>query len=78
MMPLLRAAAKLLRISGRIIIFLILVILTLNNSHDVGFQLIPGITWNLPLILLLFIAFICGILVTLVGQLLRRRPKQIQ
>jgi uncharacterized integral membrane protein len=76
MMALLQAAAKIVRITGRAVIFLALVILALNNTQEVGFSLIPGFTWNLPLILLLFIAFATGILLTLVGGLSLRRAKR--
>ena len=76
MMALLQAAAKVLRITGRTVIFFALFILALNNTQEVGFSLVPGFTWNLPLILLLFIAFAAGILLTLVGGLSLRRTKQ--
>ncbi len=72
----LNAAFRALRIIGRILIFIFLVLLAIGNNHPVNFQLIPGIHWDLPLILVLFIAFIAGILLTLLSGLTIRRLQQ--
>jgi uncharacterized integral membrane protein len=72
----LNAAFRALRIIGRILIFIFLVLLALGNTHQVNFHLIPGINWNVPLILVLFIAFIAGILLTLLSGLTIRRLQQ--
>ena len=72
----LNAAFRALRIIGRILIFIFLVLLALGNTHQVNFQLIPGFNWNVPLILVLFIAFIVGILLTLLSGLTIRRLQQ--
>jgi uncharacterized integral membrane protein len=72
----LNAAFRVLRIIGRILIFIFLVLLALGNTHQVNFHLIPGINWDLPLILVLFIAFIAGILLTLLSGLTIRRLQQ--
>jgi uncharacterized integral membrane protein len=72
----LNAAFRALRIIGRILIFIFLVLLAIGNTHQVNFQLIPGISWDLPLILVLFIAFIAGILLTLLSGLTIRRSQQ--
>jgi len=69
----LNAAFRALRIIGRILIFIFLVLLAIGNTHQVNFQLIPGIHWDLPLILVLFIAFMAGILLTLLSGLTIRR-----
>jgi uncharacterized integral membrane protein len=72
----LNAAFRALRIIGRILIFIFLVLLALGNTHPVNFHLIPGINWDVPLILVLFIAFIVGILLTLLSGLTIRRLQQ--
>jgi uncharacterized integral membrane protein len=72
----LNAAFRALRIIGRILIFIFLVLLALGNTHPVNFHLIPGINWDVPLILVLFIAFIAGILLTLLSGLTIRRLQQ--
>lgn len=72
----LNAAFRALRIIGRILIFIFLVLLALGNTHQVNFQLIPGFNWDVPLILVLFIAFIAGILLTLLNGLTIRRFQQ--
>jgi uncharacterized integral membrane protein len=72
----LNAAFRALRIIGRILIFIFLVLLALGNTHQVNFHLIPGIHWGVPLILVLFIAFIAGILLTLLSGLTLRRLQQ--
>ena len=72
----LNAAFRVLRIIGRILIFIFLVLLALGNTHQVNFHLIPGINWDIPLILVLFIAFIAGILLTLLSGLTIRRLQQ--
>jgi uncharacterized integral membrane protein len=53
-----------------------LVLLALGNTQEISFQLIPGLTWELPLILVLFIAFVLGILLTLLSGITLRRFKQ--
>lgn len=63
----LNAALKSLRIIGRIILFTFLVLLALGNTQYISFQLIPGLVWEAPLILVLFIAFAFGILLTLLS-----------
>jgi uncharacterized integral membrane protein len=72
----LNAAFRALRIIGRILIFIFLVLLALGNTHQINFHLIPGINWDAPLILVLFIAFIAGILLTLLSGLTIRRLQQ--
>ncbi len=72
----LNAAFRVLRIIGRILIFIFLVLLALGNTHQINFHLIPGINWDVPLILVLFIAFIAGILLTLLSGLTIRRLQQ--
>jgi uncharacterized integral membrane protein len=72
----LNAAFRALRIIGRILIFIFLVLLALGNTHQINFHLIPGINWDVPLILVLFIAFIVGILLTLLSGLTIRRLQQ--
>ncbi len=72
----LNAAFRALRIIGRILIFIFLVLLALGNTHQVNFHLIPGINWDVPLILVLFVAFIAGILLTLLSGLTIRRLQQ--
>jgi uncharacterized integral membrane protein len=72
----LNAAFRALRIIGRILIFIFLVLLALGNTHQVNFHIIPGINWDVPLILVLFIAFIVGILLTLLSGLTIRRLQQ--
>jgi uncharacterized integral membrane protein len=72
----LNAAFRALRIIGRILIFIFLVLLALGNTHQVNFHIIPGINWDVPLILVLFIAFIAGILLTLLSGLTIRRLQQ--
>jgi|688.fasta_scaffold226009_2 uncharacterized integral membrane protein len=72
----LNAAFRALRIIGRILIFIFLVLLALGNTHQINFHLIPGINWDVPLILVLFIAFIAGILLTLLSGLTIRRLQQ--
>ena len=72
----LNAAFRVLRIIGRILIFIFLVLLALGNTHQVNFHLIPGINWDIPLILVLFIAFMAGILLTLLSGLTIRRSQQ--
>ncbi len=72
----LNAAFRALRIIGRIIIFILLVLLALGNTQEISFQLIPGLIWYLPLILVLFIAFVLGILLTLLSGISLRRFKQ--
>jgi len=71
----LNAAFRVLRIIGRILIFIFLVLLALGNTHQVNFHLIPGINWDIPLILVLFIAFIAVILLTLLCGLTFRRSQ---
>jgi uncharacterized integral membrane protein len=65
-----------LRIIGRLIIFIFLVFLALGNTQEITFQLIPGLSWNMPLVLILFISFILGIALTLLSGLSIRRFKQ--
>jgi uncharacterized integral membrane protein len=72
----LNAAFRALRIIGRILIFIFLVLLAIGNTHQVNFHIIPGVDWNLPLILILFIAFMAGILLTLLSGLTIRRSQQ--
>jgi len=72
----LNAALKVLRIIGRFIIFILLVLLALSNTQEINFQLIPGLSWDLPLIFVLFIAFVLGILLTLLSGVSIRRLKQ--
>jgi uncharacterized integral membrane protein len=72
----LNAALKILRIIGRFIIFILLVLLALSNTQEVNFQLLPGLSWELPLIFVLFIAFVFGILLTLLSGVSIRRFKQ--
>ena len=72
----LNAALKILRIIGRFIIFILLVLLALSNTQEVNFQLLPGLSWELPLIFILFIAFVFGILLTLLSGVSIRRLKQ--
>ena len=72
----LNAALKVLRIVGRFIIFILLVLLALSNTQEISFQLLPGLSWELPLIFVLFIAFVLGILLTLLSGVSIRRLKQ--
>ncbi len=72
----LNAAFRALRIVGRIILFILFVLLALANTQEIHFNLIPGLSWNLPLILVLFIAFVLGIFLTLLSGLSLRRFKQ--
>lgn len=72
----LNAAFKVLRIIGRLIIFIFLVLLALGNTQEITFQLVPGLSWNLPLVLVLFVAFVLGITLTLLSGLSIRRFKQ--
>ena len=72
----LNAAFRVLRIIGRILIFIFLVLLALGNTHQVNFHLIPGINWDIPLILVLFIVFMAGILLTSLSGLTIRRSQQ--
>ncbi|QWD80233.1 DUF1049 domain-containing protein [Polynucleobacter sp. MWH-Spelu-300-X4] len=72
----LNAALKVLRIVGRFIIFILLVLLALSNTQEIHFQLLPGLSWELPLIFVLFIAFVLGILLTLLSGVSIRRLKQ--
>ncbi|MEO0048250.1 MAG: hypothetical protein RLZZ410_1209 [Pseudomonadota bacterium] len=72
----LNAALKVLRTIGRIIIFILLVLLALGNTQEITFQLIPGLAWELPLILVLFIAFALGILLTLLSGISMGRFKK--
>lgn len=72
----LNAAFRALRIISRIFIFIFLVLLAIGNTHQVNFHLIPGIDWHLPLILVLFIAFLAGILLTLLSGLTIRRSQK--
>lgn len=72
----LNAAFKALRIIGRIIIFIFLVLLALGNTQEISFQLIPGLVWELPLILILFIAFALGVLLTLLSGISLARFKK--
>ncbi len=72
----LNAAFRALRIIGRILIFIFLVLLAIGNTHPVNFQLIPGINWDIPLILVLFIVFMAGILLTSLSGLTIRRLQQ--
>lgn len=72
----LNAALKVLRIIGRFIIFILLVLLALSNTQEISFQLLPGLSWELPLIFVLFIAFVLGILLTLLSGVSIRRLKQ--
>jgi uncharacterized integral membrane protein len=44
----LNAAFRALRIIGRILIFIFLVLLALGNTHQINFHLIPGINWDVP------------------------------
>jgi uncharacterized integral membrane protein len=76
MIAFLNAAYKFLRIIGRLIIFIFLVFLALGNTQEITFQLIPGLSWNMPLVLILFISFILGIALTLLSGLSIRRFKQ--
>jgi uncharacterized integral membrane protein len=69
----LNAAFRALRIIGRILIFIFLVLLALGNTHQVNFHIIPGINWDVPLIL---VSFIAGILLTLLSGLTIRRLQQ--
>ena len=72
----LNAAFRALRIIGRILIFIFLVLLAIGNTHPVNFQLIPGINWDIPLILVLFIVFMAGILLTSLSGLTIRSLQQ--
>jgi len=72
----LNAALKSLRIIGRIILFVLLVLLALSNTQEIHFQLIPGLVWEAPLILVLFIAFAFGILLTLLSGISLSRFKK--
>lgn len=72
----LNAALRVLRIIGRFIIFILLVLLALGNTQEISFQLIPGLAWELPLILVLFIAFALGILLTLLSGISLGRFKK--
>jgi uncharacterized integral membrane protein len=72
----LNAAMKSLRIIGRIILFTLLVLLALGNTQEISFQLIPGLVWEAPLILVLFVAFACGILLTLLSGISLSRFKK--
>ena len=72
----LNAALKILRIVGRFIIFILLVLLALSNTQEVNFQLLPGLGWDFPLIFVLFIAFVLGIFLTLLSGISIRRLKQ--
>jgi uncharacterized integral membrane protein len=72
----LNAAIRYLRIIGRIILFTLLVLLALGNTQEISFQLIPGLVWEAPLILVLFVAFACGILLTLLSGISLSRFKK--
>jgi uncharacterized integral membrane protein len=72
----LNAAFRALRIIGRIILFVLFVLLALSNTQEIHFNLIPGLSWDLPLILVLFIAFVLGIFLTLLSGLSLRHFKQ--
>jgi uncharacterized integral membrane protein len=72
----LNAAMKSLRIIGRITLFTLLVLLALGNTQEISFQLIPGLVWETPLILVLFVAFSCGILLTLLSGISLSRLKK--
>lgn len=72
----LNAAIRYLRIIGRIILFTLLVLLALGNTQEISFQLIPGLVWETPLILVLFVAFSCGILFTLLSGISLSRFKK--
>lgn len=72
----LNAALKSLRIIGRIILFVLLVLLALSNTQEIHFQLIPGLVWEAPLILVLFVALAFGILLTLLSGISLSRFKK--
>jgi uncharacterized integral membrane protein len=72
----LNAAFRALRIIGRIILFILFVLLALGNTQEIHFHLIPGLSWDLPLILVLFIAFVLGIFLTLLSGIRLRRFRQ--
>lgn len=76
MSSLIQTAFKLMRLVGRLSIFLFLALLALSNTQVVSFHLFPGLYWDAPLILVLFAAFVFGIVVTLVSGISLRKPKK--
>lgn len=47
----------------RILVFLVLLVLTMNNTHDVTLHLFGAHAWTAPLILIGFVFFAAGLLV---------------
>jgi lipopolysaccharide assembly protein A len=54
---------KLLKLLPKIIIFVLILILVLNNMQRVEFNLYGIYIWNLPLIVIILITFIIGIII---------------
>ena len=54
---------KLLKLIPKIIIFLLLLVLVLNNMQKVEFNLYGVYIWNLPLIVIIMMALILGLLI---------------
>jgi uncharacterized integral membrane protein len=60
----------------RILIFLFLLVFAFNNTSAVTLHFFFGQSWELPLILLLFVFFVAGVLLgilTMLGILFRER-----
>ena len=71
-----QTASKAVRIVIRVALFLFFILLALGNTEAVHFQLLPGLQWQGPLILFLLLAFLAGVLLTLIGGVSVSRLKK--
>lgn len=55
----------------RVILFILILVLVLNNKHNVQFNLYNIYTWNVPLIVLCFIFLLIGLCIGVIYGLLR-------
>jgi uncharacterized integral membrane protein len=71
MTALLKNIWRFLLIAGRIVIFISLFVIAATNSQSVTFNWFPGLSAEVPLILLLLVTFLLGILIASIAFLAR-------
>lgn len=69
---------KLIKLLPKIVIFLLLLVLVLNNMQKVEFNLYGIYIWNLPLIAIILIALILGALIGFSLKIIRLTELKLQ
>ncbi len=75
MTTLLKKIWRFVLIAGRVVVFLSLFVIAATNSQLVTFNWFPGLSAQVPLILLLLVTFLLGILIASIAFLARGKKE---